>query len=204
MLSWPDCGVARTPWWWFALYDSFRNSTVSGSNAPLPFSFQKPCFQRCFVCNLVSESRGGARKPVSFGGFHLSLHLGPFVSHVTFFSLFQQTSSAFGSQPRSHKRKNGIGIPTVPVESKNDELKLANMGGCGSKHTSHLETVDDSVHVMLKHDKKKQKEKGKSEQQGYVPRAAHPALDKKKEEPGYVPRAPHPSLTKPAAVATEE
>ena len=101
-------------------------------------------------------------------------------------------------------RDSGIGIPTVPVESKNDELKLANMGGCGSKHTSHLETVDDSVHVMLKHDKKKQKEKGKSEQQGYVPRAAHPALEKKKEEPGYVPRAPHPSLTKPAAVATEE
>ena len=43
------------------------------------------------------------------------------------------------------------------------------MGGCGSKHHSHLETVDDSVHVMLKHDKKKQKEKGQAPH-GYVPR----------------------------------
>ena len=78
------------------------------------------------------------------------------------------------------------------------------MGGCGSKHHSHLETVDDSVHVMLKHDKKVQKNKGKSEQ-GYVPRAAHPALEKKKEEEsGYVPRAPHPSMNKPVVAAEEE
>ncbi len=129
------------------------------------------------------------------------------MSHLAFFSLLNNHclhSGASLARSHSHKRKNGLGIPTVPVASKNDESKLANMGGCGSKHTSHLETVDDSVHVMLKHDKKKQKEKGKSEPQGYVPRAAHPALEKKKEEPGYVPRAPHPSLTKPAAVATEE
>ena len=83
-----------------------------------------------------------------------------------------------------------------------DELNFANMGGCGSKHHSHLETVDDSVHVMLKHDKKVQKTKGKTEQ-GYVPRAAHPALQKK-EETGYVPRAPHPAANKPVVAAEEE
>lgn len=77
------------------------------------------------------------------------------------------------------------------------------MGGCGSKHHNHLETVDDSVHVMLKHDKKVQKNKGRSEQ-GYVPRAAHPALEKKKEESGYVPRAPHPAADKPVVAAEEE
>eukprot|EP00563_Minutocellus_polymorphus_P001115 CAMPEP_0181041410 /NCGR_PEP_ID=MMETSP1070-20121207/11583_1 /TAXON_ID=265543 /ORGANISM="Minutocellus polymorphus, Strain NH13" /LENGTH=76 /DNA_ID=CAMNT_0023119517 /DNA_START=407 /DNA_END=637 /DNA_ORIENTATION=+ len=76
------------------------------------------------------------------------------------------------------------------------------MGGCGSKHHSHLETVDDSVHVMLKHDKKKQKEKGQSDQ-GYVPRSAHPAIEKKKEETGYVPRAPHPALNNPVVAAEE-
>ena len=169
-------------------------------------SLQKPCFQR-FVCTLVTESRGGDRKPCLVCIFHLSFHLGPFASHVTFFSLLNKHRLHSGSslaRSHSHKGKNGLGIPTVPVASKNDELKLANMGGCGSKHHSHLETVDDSVHVMLKHDKKKQNEKGKNEPQRYVPRAAHPALEKKKEEPGYVPRAPHPSLTKPAAVATEE
>ena len=83
-----------------------------------------------------------------------------------------------------------------------DELNFANMGGCGSKNHSHLETVDDSVHVMLKHDKKVQKTKGKTEQ-GYVPRAAHPALQKK-EETGYVPRAPHPAANKPVVAAEEE
>eukprot|EP00562_Extubocellulus_spinifer_P000079 CAMPEP_0178483014 /NCGR_PEP_ID=MMETSP0696-20121128/7018_1 /TAXON_ID=265572 /ORGANISM="Extubocellulus spinifer, Strain CCMP396" /LENGTH=77 /DNA_ID=CAMNT_0020110523 /DNA_START=100 /DNA_END=333 /DNA_ORIENTATION=- len=76
------------------------------------------------------------------------------------------------------------------------------MGGCGSKHHSHLETVDDSVHVMLKHDKKKQKEKGEAEH-GYVPRAAHPALQKK-EESGYVPRAPHPAMNKQVVASEEE
>lgn len=48
-------------------------------------------------------------------------------------------------------------------------------------HSSHLETVDDSVHVMLAHDKKKQARSG-GEPRGYVPRAAHPALEKLKQE----------------------
>eukprot|EP00549_Striatella_unipunctata_P014657 CAMPEP_0118701634 /NCGR_PEP_ID=MMETSP0800-20121206/17374_1 /TAXON_ID=210618 ORGANISM="Striatella unipunctata, Strain CCMP2910" /NCGR_SAMPLE_ID=MMETSP0800 /ASSEMBLY_ACC=CAM_ASM_000638 /LENGTH=63 /DNA_ID=CAMNT_0006602605 /DNA_START=100 /DNA_END=291 /DNA_ORIENTATION=+ len=56
------------------------------------------------------------------------------------------------------------------------------MGGCSSKKTQlggHV--VDDSVHVMLKHDKKKAKEQG-DKNQAYVPRAEHPAVAKLKEE----------------------
>lgn len=97
-------------------------------------------------------------------------------------------------------------FPVQGLRSKDarliDELNFANMGGCGSKNHSHLERVDDSVHVMLKHDKKVQKTKGKSEQ-GYVPRAAHPAMQKK-EETGYVPRAPIPAANKPVVAAEEE
>jgi hypothetical protein len=48
--------------------------------------------------------------------------------------------------------------------------------GCGSSaHSDRLQTVDDSVHVMLAHDKKRQKAKGETPV-GYVPRAEHPLL----------------------------
>eukprot|EP00577_Skeletonema_sp_RCC1716_P029258 CAMPEP_0113389348 /NCGR_PEP_ID=MMETSP0013_2-20120614/9577_1 /TAXON_ID=2843 ORGANISM="Skeletonema costatum, Strain 1716" /NCGR_SAMPLE_ID=MMETSP0013_2 /ASSEMBLY_ACC=CAM_ASM_000158 /LENGTH=57 /DNA_ID=CAMNT_0000272415 /DNA_START=131 /DNA_END=300 /DNA_ORIENTATION=+ /assembly_acc=CAM_ASM_000158 len=56
------------------------------------------------------------------------------------------------------------------------------MGGCGSKAT-HLDHVDDSVHVMLKHDRKKRKDIGASSG-GYKPRTANPALDKLKAAEG--------------------
>eukprot|EP00970_Alexandrium_tamarense_P013174 scaffold3282_cov198-Alexandrium_tamarense.AAC.39 len=54
------------------------------------------------------------------------------------------------------------------------------MGGCNSK-ASHLENVDDSVHVMLAHDRKKRKETG-APSSGYKPRAANPVLEQKREE----------------------
>ena len=41
-----------------------------------------------------------------------------------------------------------------------------------------MQTVDDSVHVMLTHDKKMQKMKG-AEPHGYVPRSEHPLLHHK-------------------------
>jgi len=45
--------------------------------------------------------------------------------------------------------------------------------GCGfSKNTRGIVTVDDSVHVMIKHDKEVARRKGQ-ESQGYVPRAPH-------------------------------
>jgi hypothetical protein len=51
--------------------------------------------------------------------------------------------------------------------------------GCGPSKESHrLQTVDDSVHVMLTHDKKMQKLKG-AEPHGYVPRSEHPLLTRK-------------------------
>ncbi|KAK1735846.1 hypothetical protein QTG54_013552 [Skeletonema marinoi] len=59
------------------------------------------------------------------------------------------------------------------------------MGGCGSKAT-HLDHVDDSVHVMLKHDRKKRKDIGASSG-GYKPRTANPALDKLKAAEGAKP-----------------
>ena len=46
--------------------------------------------------------------------------------------------------------------------------------GCGSSRGG-LEHVDDSVHVMLKHDKKMQKKRGEKPH-GYVPRAEHPLM----------------------------
>ena len=52
------------------------------------------------------------------------------------------------------------------------------MGGCNSK-AGHLDHVDDSVHVMLAHDRKKRKDIGASSG-GYKPRTANPALDKLK------------------------
>ena len=48
--------------------------------------------------------------------------------------------------------------------------------GCGSSRAdTKLQTVDDSVHVMLAHDKKRQIQKGE-QPHGYVPRAEHPLL----------------------------
>lgn len=38
-----------------------------------------------------------------------------------------------------------------------------------------LDGVDDSVHVMIKHDKKMQKKRGEQEH-GYVPRRSNPAM----------------------------
>lgn len=54
------------------------------------------------------------------------------------------------------------------------------MGCGGSKHT--LDTVDDSVHVMLAHDKKVAKAHGEKPATGYVPRAEHPLLKKMAED----------------------
>jgi hypothetical protein len=46
--------------------------------------------------------------------------------------------------------------------------------GCGASRSA-LNTVDDSVHVMLQHDKKLQKKRGEKPH-GYVPRAEHPLM----------------------------
>jgi hypothetical protein len=48
--------------------------------------------------------------------------------------------------------------------------------GCGASKDTRLERVDDSVHVMLAHDKKSQQKRGELEPRGYVPRAPHPML----------------------------
>jgi hypothetical protein len=54
--------------------------------------------------------------------------------------------------------------------------------GCGSSsERGTLQTVDDSVHVMLKHDKKVSQKKGEAPK-GYVPRAQHPLLAKQEQE----------------------
>lgn len=47
--------------------------------------------------------------------------------------------------------------------------------GCGNSKEGMLNTVDDSVHVMLKHDKKMQIKHGEKPH-GYIPRAEHPLL----------------------------
>ena len=47
--------------------------------------------------------------------------------------------------------------------------------GCGSS-THRLEQVDDSVHVMLAHEKKVAMKKGERVATAYVPRAEHPLL----------------------------
>ena len=53
--------------------------------------------------------------------------------------------------------------------------------GCNNSKHRGLNTVDDSVHVMLKHDKKVQQQKGEKPH-GYVPRAPHPLLKPAKQE----------------------
>ena len=54
--------------------------------------------------------------------------------------------------------------------------------GCGSSKTDAgaLHAVDDSVHVMLKHDKKVAQSKGQAPK-GYVPRAPHPLLQEQQQ-----------------------
>jgi hypothetical protein len=54
------------------------------------------------------------------------------------------------------------------------------MGCMGSKPT--FGAVDDSVHVMLQHDKKLAKKKGQPST-GYVPRAEHPMLRTQEKKP---------------------
>ena len=49
------------------------------------------------------------------------------------------------------------------------------MGDCGSKQHAMLDGVDDSVHVMIRHDKNMQKKRGEKEH-GYVPRRSHPSM----------------------------
>ena len=57
--------------------------------------------------------------------------------------------------------------------------------GCtqSAEGDTRLQTVDDSVHVMLAHDKKVQQRKGQ-QPHGYVPRAEHPLLKPKTEGGG--------------------
>ena len=65
----------------------------------------------------------------------------------------------------------------------------------GCMQSRGLDHVDDSVHVMLKHDKKAAQKKGEPVH-GYVPRREHPLLKaaREKEEKG----------AQPVIVATEE
>lgn len=71
------------------------------------------------------------------------------------------------------------------------------MGCMHSK--SHLETVDDSVHVMLKRDKKTQQKHGEKPSTGYVPRAPHPLMNNNKEQAnGGGVSATEPSTTEPS------
>jgi hypothetical protein len=55
------------------------------------------------------------------------------------------------------------------------------MGACLSSSKGHLEQVDDSVHVMLAHDRKKRKESGTASRAEYKPRATNHALEKTRE-----------------------
>ena len=55
--------------------------------------------------------------------------------------------------------------------------------GCSQSADKGLQYVDDSVHVMLSHDKKVQQRKGEKPH-GYVPRAAHPLMETPEDEPG--------------------
>ncbi len=67
--------------------------------------------------------------------------------------------------------------------------------GCGaSSHDTRVQTVDDSVHVMLKHDKKRQQQKGEAPK-GYVPRAEHPLLRPKPIEATEATDPPPPANT---------
>eukprot|EP00523_Entomoneis_sp_CCMP467_P021421 CAMPEP_0168851614 /NCGR_PEP_ID=MMETSP0727-20121128/12512_1 /TAXON_ID=265536 /ORGANISM="Amphiprora sp., Strain CCMP467" /LENGTH=80 /DNA_ID=CAMNT_0008905631 /DNA_START=25 /DNA_END=264 /DNA_ORIENTATION=- len=73
--------------------------------------------------------------------------------------------------------------------------------GCGaSKDVSALNTVDDSMHVMMKKDKKTAKKHGEPTNMGYKPRAEHPLLNggnnnqDNKDEKGTQEAAPTPVI----------
>jgi hypothetical protein len=54
-------------------------------------------------------------------------------------------------------------------------VAIESIMGCGPSKGNALNNVDDSVHVMLKHDRKMQKKHGEKPH-GYVPRAQHPLM----------------------------
>ena len=59
------------------------------------------------------------------------------------------------------------------------------MGCSASKEAvkiSALSRIDDSLHVMLEHDKKVAAKRGEAPKTSYVPRAPHPALAQRKSE----------------------
>jgi hypothetical protein len=68
----------------------------------------------------------------------------------------------------------------VPVLYEEDR-RFTRMGCNQSTADTRLQTVDDSVHVMLAHDKKVQQQRGE-QPHGYVPRADHPLLKPKAPE----------------------
>ena len=65
-------------------------------------------------------------------------------------------------------------------KAKSGQVKSNQEMGCGSSK-SGLNNVDDSVHVMLKHDKKVQQRKGEPVH-GYKQRAEHPLLRPKTDD----------------------
>lgn len=77
--------------------------------------------------------------------------------------------------------------------------------GCGmSKDNSGaLHAVDDSVHVMLKHDKKLAQKKGEAPK-GYVPRAPHPLLQEQQEGAATDDSAPPTQQQRKPIVASED
>lgn len=62
------------------------------------------------------------------------------------------------------------------------------MGACLSGNKGGLEAVDDSVHVMLTHDRKRKARSGQAPA-AYKPRAANPALTPKEPEEAKVEEA---------------
>ena len=73
----------------------------------------------------------------------------------------------------------------TPGQSICNRYILHRMGACLSRgNESGIGNVDDSVHVMLAHDRKKRKESGigNGPGAGYKPRASNPALERKRDE----------------------
>lgn len=70
--------------------------------------------------------------------------------------------------------------------------------GCGNSKESVLNTVDDSVHVMLKHDKKMQVKHGEKPH-GYVPRAEHPLMHQDSSNKGSATAVEEAADDKPQA-----
>lgn len=100
------------------------------------------------------------------------------------------------------QRRYIIVLPLSNIEQQipiyKDQQIHIKMGACLSSGGGNLDHIDDSVHVMLKHDRKKRKESGTATSAGYKPRAANPALEKKKAE------AATPAANVPAAAAAGE